>query len=478
MTTRARTLLLSLVAAALACAGGSSGPARPATSAGGAAPAAAAKPPGKPSGKPGATAAAPAPASSPAAGPGAPAAAQPGLESLPPRAQRLFSEAVQAEDDLRKEKLPLDWPMLERRWRAVLEAADVPEAHYNLGVALEAQGRTDEARAEYERARALKPGLRQASVNLGVLLEKAGDLRGSQSAYAGVVRDFPEDSRARERLAALYLGSGQLDEAWRLAREALLRDPRSVGANKVMIQVATQRNQLDLAKLIALRTAKLDPADPALPFLAGELAARDGDEPGAEAQYKKALALDPHYLPARSALLRAAVKRGRWAAAAEHSQALLKDQPGDASVHLALGIALRHTDKPDEALAAYARAEELSGDKLAGVHLARGVLYMQVKNECEPALEEFRKYTQVAGPVAATESPVLKLQRECETILDENRKALEAAKEMQRTAEEKKQAAKPKEAVVAPAAPAAEGGDATPPPAPTPAPAPAPIQVP
>ena len=471
--TRARTLLLPLAAAALACAGGSSGPARPATSAGGAAPAAAAKP----SGKPGATAAAvaPAPAASPAAGPGAPAGAQPGLESLPPRAQRLFTEAVQAEDDLRKEKLPIDWPMLERRWRAVLEAADVPEAHYNLGVALEAQGRADEARAEYERARALKPGLRQASVNLGVLLEKAGDLPGSQTAYAGVVRDFPEDSRARERLAALYLGSGQLDEAWRLAREALLRDPRSVGANKVMIQVATQRNQLDLAKLIALRTAKLDPADPELPFLAGELAARDGDEPGAEAQYKKALALDPHFLPARSALLRAAVKRGRWAAAAEHSQALLNDQPGDAAVHLALGIALRHTDKPDEALAAYARAEELSGDKLAGVHLARGVLYMQVKNECEPALEEFRKYTQVAGPVAATESPVLKLQRECETILDENRKALEAAKEMQRTAEEKKQAAKPKEAV---AAPAAEGEDATPTPAPTPTPTPAPVQVP
>ena len=51
----------------------------------------------------------------------------------------------------------------------MLEAADVAEAHYNLGVALEAQGRTDEARAEYERARALKPGLRQASVNLGVL---------------------------------------------------------------------------------------------------------------------------------------------------------------------------------------------------------------------------------------------------------------------------------------------------------------------
>ncbi len=379
---------------------------------------------------------------------------------------------MQAEGDLRSQKLPIDWPLLERRWRGVLEAADVAEAHYNLGVALENQGRLDEARAEYERARALKPGLRQASVNLGVLLEKAGDLRGAQAVYAAVVRDFPEDARARERLAALYLGSGQLDEAWQLAREALLRDPRSVGANKVMIQVATRRNQLDLAKLLALRTAKLDPADPELPFLAGELSARENDEVGAEAQYRKALALDPHFLPARSALLRAAVKRGRWAASAEHAQALLKDQPNDPAVQLALGIALRHTDKPDEALAAYTKAEELSGDKLPEVHLARGVLFMQVKNECEPALDEFRKYTQVAGPVAATESPVLKLQRECEAILDENRKALEAAKEMQKAAEEKKQAgAKPKEAAAVPGE-GAEGATSTP------APTPAPIDVP
>ena len=466
MTGPVRCLLLALAAAALGCAGASSGPARPDAAAGARN---VKQPASRQSGaKPGAVSPGAAEA---AASPGAvvvaPAA---GMDSLPPRAQRLFAEAVQAEQDLDKQKLPKDWPLLERRWRAVLDAADLAEAHYNVGVALENQGRLDEARAEYERARALKPGLRQAAVNLGVLLEKKGDLRGAQAAYAAVVRDFPEDARARERLAALYLGSGQLDEAWQLAREALLRDPRSVNANKVMIQVAIRRNQLDLAKLIVLRTAKLDPADPELPFRAGDLAARENDDAGAEAQYKKALALDPHYLPARSALLRAALRRGRWTSAAEQAQALLLDRPDDPGVQLALGIALRHTDKADDALAAYARAEQLSGDKLPEVHLARGVLFMQVKNECEPAVEEFRKYTQAAGPMAATDSPVLKLQRECETILDENRKALDAAKEMQRSAEEKKAAAKPKEGTAA----AEENGGGTP----TPAPAPPPVEVP
>jgi Flp pilus assembly protein TadD len=422
---RRRALALTIAAAlAAACAGDSTGPAKPATGAPGA--------PAKTSPKEGTTAGPEGakPAAPRGAQPGAPAAAPPaGLDAYGPRAQRLFTEAVQARADLEKQKIT-DWPMLERRWREVLGAADVPEAHFNLGVVLEAQGRLDEARAEYERARALKPSLRQAAVNLGVLLEKAGDPHGAQAVYAAVVHDFPEDARSRERLAELYLGTGQLDEAWRLAREALLRDPRSVTANKVLVQVAAQRNQVDLAKLIALRTVKLDPTDPELPYLTGELAAKDGDDVAADASWRKALALDPHYLAARSALLRAAVKRGRWSAALEHADAYLRDRPNDAAVQLALGIALRYAGKPDDALAAYAKAEQLSGGKLAEVYLARGALLMQVKEDCEPALDEFRKYTQAAGPVAATESPVLKLQRECETTLEESKKAAEAAAQM------------------------------------------------
>jgi tetratricopeptide (TPR) repeat protein len=389
------------------------------------------------------------------AGAAGPAAAAGEADGLSARAQRLFAEGVQAAEEQRKLKV-IDWALLERRWRAALEAAETPEARYNLGVALEAQGRLDEARAEYERARAAKPSLRQAAVNLGVLLEKTGDARSAQLAYASVAREFPEDARSRERLAALYRASGQLDDAWRLAREALLRDPKAVGASKVMARVALQRNQLDVAKLIALRAQKLDPADPELPFLVGEILAREGDDAAAAVQLKKALSLDERYLPARYALLQAAVKGERWGAVAEQAAAILRDRPGEATVHLALGVAQRHLDKPDEALAAYAKAEQLGGGKLPEVHLARGVLFMQVKNECEPAVAEFRLYAQEAGPMAATESPVLKLQRECEAALEENRKALEAAREMQREAERKAAGA-------AAAKPAPEAGDPFPP---------------
>jgi Flp pilus assembly protein TadD len=376
------------------------------------------------------------------------------------RSQRLFSEALQAQEEQRKLKVPTDWAYLEKKWRAVLEAGELAEARFNLGVALEGQGRLEDARVEYEKARVDKPGLRQAAVNLGVLLEKAGDLRGAQAAYAAVIRDFPEDARARERLAAMYRAAGQLDEAWQLAREALLRDPRSAGAYKVLVRVALQRGNLDLAKLIALRAQKLAPGDPELPFFTGQVLEKQGDDANAASQYRKALALDDGFLPARYALLRAATRKESWGAVAEQAQAILRQEPGNASVHLALGIALRHLDKPDEALAAYAKAQELGGDKLPEVHLARGVLFMRVKSECEPALDEFRAFARAAGPVATTESPVLKLQRECEQTVLENQKAAEAARAMQAEAERKAAEDAARKAQSAKGAPVPAGGGA------------------
>jgi tetratricopeptide (TPR) repeat protein len=351
-------------------------------------------------------------------------------EAMSPRTQRLFDEAVRADDDQRKLKVPTDWSYLERKWRAVLDGGEVAEARYNLGVALENQGRLEDARAEYERALALKPALRQAAVNLGVLLEKQGDPRAAAAAYQAAMRDFPDDAVSRERLAVLYRASGQLDEAWRLAREALVREPRSVAAQKVLVQVALAKGELDLAKLVAMRAQKLDAADPELPFLVGQVLAKQGDDAAASVQFKKALALREDFVAARYALLQAALRKGAWGGVAEQAAGIVKADPGNAALHLVQGIALRHMGKADEALAAYQRAEKAAGERLPEVRLARGVLLARVKGECAPALEEIKAY-QRAVPVVPDAAQVTKVVRDCERMLEENRRAAEAAKQMQ-----------------------------------------------
>ncbi len=415
-----------------------------------------------------ACAGAPPPPTRPAA---APRPAEP-AENLSARGQRLFDEAVQLEAEQKKARA-VDWPVLEARWRQVLRAGELGEAHHNLGVTLEQQGRLAEARAEYQRALELRP-LRQSAVNLGVVLEKEGDAAGAAAAYAQAARDYPEDGLARARLAALYRRSGQLDEAWRLSREALLRDPGSALAYRTMIRVAMARNDLDLAKLVALRAQKVAPDDAEVAYLAGQIVARQGDTAGATTQWKRALELQPGFLAARTGLLETAVKQERWPEVAEQAVAVLKDDPANASVQLVLGVALRHQGKADEALRAYDDAERLAPGTLPEIHLARGILLMREKSDCAGALKAFEAYERAVGPVLPQGSPAPRLMRECQEQQEQARAASEAARQLQAEAERKAAAAAARKAAEAPppdpsAGPAskpAEGGGAAPTPAP------------
>ncbi|MFT3914837.1 MAG: adventurous gliding motility TPR repeat lipoprotein GltE [Anaeromyxobacteraceae bacterium] len=380
-------------------------------------------------------------------------------------AVRAFEDAARAQTKALEGGGTVDWSEAERRWRSVLAQGEVGEARFNLGVALEHQGRADEAREAYEQALQAKPTLRQAMVNLAVLAEARGDGPGAAAAYARVLRDFPEDAMARERLASLYLASGQYEESFRLAKESLLRDPRSVGALKTLARAALGKKQPAQARLVARRAEKLAPKDPELPELQGLSYAQQGDAAAAAVQFRRALALAPGHLPARYALLQQALEGQKWGAVDEHATAILAARPDDARVVLAKGLALRHSGKADEALAAYERAEKLGGADLPEATLARGVLLGKVKGECEAAIPVLTAYLR-SGGVPAGGPQATKLVRECEATLAENRKLAETARQMKAESDRKAAEAAQKKA-------AEELLKAPPPPPPQP-PSPAP----
>ncbi|HTT70479.1 MAG TPA: adventurous gliding motility TPR repeat lipoprotein GltE [Anaeromyxobacteraceae bacterium] len=401
--------------------------------------------------------AAPPPAAAPAAN-AAQSAPAGGKRELSPRAQRLFDEAVAAYEEQKRLKVPIDWETLEHRWRAVTEAEPVPEAYFNLGVVLEHRRQKDEARAAYRKALELNPGFGAAAVNLA-LLDEPEDPHQSALSFAELARRYPDDPLPRERLSALYEATGQHDEAWRLGREALMRDPRSVGAYKVLMHAALDGGHPDLALLLAVKARKLDESDPELVGFVGDVRYRQKDEVGAVAQWRKAVALKDDYLPARYALLAVAVGHQHWEGVAEQARAILKVRPDDAHVELALGVAYRHLGQVDQALTAYDDAERLSGDRIPEVHLARGVALMKGKEQCEPAIGELKKYLVQAGPAAATEGPAMRLIQECTQIEAAGRAAEEAAREMKAEQEEaaRKKAAASGEAAPPAAAPESEG---------------------
>lgn len=352
--------------------------------------------------------------------------------ALTPRGQRLWDEALAAAEEQKRLKVPTDWETLERRWRAVTDAEPVPEAWFNVGVASEKLRKYDDARAAYKRAVDIEPAFAPAAMNLA-LLEEPSDPRKAADMWSDLLRRYPEDPIPKGRLAAFYEASGQRDQAWNLARESLAKDPRAIGAYKVMMRVALDRGNIDLAHLLVVKAKKLDESDPELTAFTGDILAREKDGAGAVAAWKKAIAMKEDYLPARYSLLGDALGKQAWETVAAQATAILARQPDDARLHLVQGVAYRYLGQPDKALEAYKQAERHGGGKLNEVHLARAVTFMKSKDQCEPALAELKRYMSDGGMAPAA----MKLQRECEQIILQNKQAEEAAKEMKAAAEAK-----------------------------------------
>jgi tetratricopeptide (TPR) repeat protein len=383
--TSSKLLALPLIAiAAGACAGGSAA-SRPAAQPKAEAPAAAAAPAGK-------------------AGSG---------RELSPRAQRLFDEAVAAAEEQKKLKVPTDWELLERRWRAVVEAEPVPEAWFNLGVILEKRRELDDARAAYRKALSLEPEFAPAAVNLA-LLEEPRDPGQAAAAWQAVLRRFPQDPIPRVRLAALYLATGQLDEARKLAREALVRDPRAIGAYAVMMRVALQRGQLDLAQLLAVRAQKIDDSDPDVAAALGDVLLARHDEAGAMGSGRRRLAA--RRLPP-CALFLLAGARCKWRAPSRPARS--GRNPKEARQ-----LALDRLPVPQpEGLAAYEQAEKLAADS-SEVHLARAA-----SHEDEGAVRAGARRDPTLSPWARGRDDGLRpAEREC-ARLAASKQAEEAARD-------------------------------------------------
>jgi tetratricopeptide (TPR) repeat protein len=84
-------------------------------------------------------------------------------------------------------------------------APDMPEAHVNMGFALEGLGRHKEARDFFESATALRPRQANAYYGMAVALEGMGDLRGAIGAMRTYVHlTDPGDPYKRRAESALW----------------------------------------------------------------------------------------------------------------------------------------------------------------------------------------------------------------------------------------------------------------------------------
>ncbi len=216
---------------------------------------------------------------------------------------------------------------------------------FNLALALSMQQKDSEAIAEFRRTLALKPGLPQADLNLGMLL-----LRNKRPAEALPVLKEAADSRETPRAGLYYaealLGTGEVEEAERLYRAQADLDPKSAAAQAGLARCLLKEVKLPEAADHFREAASLDPNYRNELLGLGAEFERSGMTADAIAVYQQF----PDNAAARERLGHLQVDNGNAAAAIPNLELAVKTTPSTAN-RLALADAYKLNKQPDRAIA-------------------------------------------------------------------------------------------------------------------------------
>lgn len=333
-------------------------------------------------------------------------------------ALQLFDDANQTAASQASAKTA-DTATLERKYDAARQADPrLAEADFNLAVLAERQGKREQAYALYRSALEKKPSFKAAAEALARLTAEQGDIPSAIAQWTDIAQKFPDDAVSRVALAELYRQASDHDRAQEFARQALIRDPKSVAAYKVMLRSDLDRKQYALAKLVGLRALKIDDKDPELYVALGDIQLAEGQTDQAAIQYRKALEVRPDDRGALVALARLDLAEQDYTAAEVSLRRLVETGGGTAEVQVALGVAYKGLGQPDKALSAYDAAEHLNG-RLAVVYLDRGIVLQRMKGAPDRALEQYKRYVELIGGEGQLpgDSPVPALRREAEQMV-------------------------------------------------------------
>lgn len=169
------------------------------------------------------------------------------LDQLP-LAQRWIERAVEVEPQppffgmlcLIQVKLRAFASIVQTARAGLAHQPDSLALHYYLGVALQLQGRAEEAAVAYRRLIELKPDYAQAHANLGVVVRDLGSLSGAEQHLRQAMTLDPSNLGARASFSQVLLAAGRYEEAWPYFED---RWANFVDANG---QPASERPQLPL----------------------------------------------------------------------------------------------------------------------------------------------------------------------------------------------------------------------------------------
>jgi len=204
-------------------------------------------------------------------------------------------------------------------------------AHFNLGAALQLEGRNAEAIASFQRALQARPNHPAVLTNLAVALQVAGRTAEAINYYRQALRANPEYAPARYNLANLLLAKGDMAEAVTHLRESLRLRPDDAGAHNSLGSALAMQNNLTEAATHFAESVRLNPdnADAQGNYAAVLAALNKPNE--AISHYEQALRLNPNNADAHNELGVLLASQGKLKAAVLHFEQAVKLDPNNAA---------------------------------------------------------------------------------------------------------------------------------------------------
>ncbi len=245
-----------------------------------------------------------------------------------------------------------NWPVLSA---ATMQAV----TENNLAVALQGDGRFDEAAEHYQRAVALSPGYGPAYNNLATNLRAKGDVSAAIATYQRLLAAQPDYPDAHYNLGNALADQNRLDEAIAQFRVALAADPGSVEVENNLGIALLAAGKLTEAVATLQKALAADPKSVMAHRNLSDALDQLGHTEEAIAELRRALDLDPADGSLHYDLGVTFFNHQRYPEAIEEFRRAISLDPGMVEAHNDLGVALLSIQKTDEAVAEFQQALKL-----------------------------------------------------------------------------------------------------------------------
>ena len=235
-------------------------------------------------------------------------------------------------------------------------------AQTNLGQALAAAGRTDEAIACYERALRAAPNSYKIHTNLGAALVEQGRFDEAMGHYLRALQDQPNAYLAQNNIGDLLIRQGRFAEALPHLEEALRLRPDHADSANNMGRVLMHLGRWADAKPYLEKAVANDPASYMAYSNLGIVLDRAGDHEKAAEMHQAALRINPGFAEGYNNLGFSYREAGRLDLAEKCFRQALRLNPGYTEALRNLGGALAKQGRTEEAIRALEAALRIAPD--------------------------------------------------------------------------------------------------------------------